>query len=82
MADGALCGVVLLLLLTVHCVAPAGVNTFFGRAAALINSTNNVANIQKVGTANFSVDWHMLRMPMYRWLPASDCCIVSACLPR
>jgi hypothetical protein len=28
----------------------AGVNTFFGRAAALINSTNNVANIQKIMT--------------------------------
>jgi hypothetical protein len=27
----------------------AGVNTFFGRAAALIGSTHNVANIQKVG---------------------------------
>lgn len=27
----------------------AGVNTFFGRAAALIGATNNVANIQKVG---------------------------------
>eukprot|EP00879_Flechtneria_rotunda_P000626 GHRR01000739.1.p1 GENE.GHRR01000739.1~~GHRR01000739.1.p1 ORF type:complete len:198 (+),score=32.92 GHRR01000739.1:1442-2035(+) len=32
-----------------HCwLHPAGVNTFFGRAAALIGATNNVANIQKV----------------------------------
>lgn len=32
-----------------HAVVYAtGVNTFFGRAAALIGSTNNVANIQKV----------------------------------
>ena len=28
---------------------PAGINTFFGRAAALISATNNVANIAKVG---------------------------------
>lgn len=27
-----------------------GINTFFGRAAALISSTNNVANIQKIMT--------------------------------
>ncbi|KAF8059373.1 PMA1 [Scenedesmus sp. PABB004] len=34
-----------------HAVVYAtGVNTFFGRAAALIGSTNNVANIQKVMT--------------------------------
>eukprot|EP00882_Tetradesmus_deserticola_P005625 GHRQ01005921.1.p1 GENE.GHRQ01005921.1~~GHRQ01005921.1.p1 ORF type:complete len:1073 (+),score=431.52 GHRQ01005921.1:381-3599(+) len=31
-------------------VYATGVNTFFGRAAALISSTNNVANIQKVMT--------------------------------
>ncbi|WIA34892.1 hypothetical protein OEZ86_013179 [Tetradesmus obliquus] len=31
-------------------VYATGVNTFFGRAAALIGSTNNVANIQKVMT--------------------------------
>lgn len=28
----------------------AGINTFFGRAAALIGATNNVANIQKIMT--------------------------------
>jgi hypothetical protein len=28
-----------------HCTA--GINTFFGRAAALISATNNVANIAK-----------------------------------
>ncbi|KAI8467454.1 MAG: putative plasma membrane-type proton ATPase [Monoraphidium minutum] len=34
-----------------HCLVYAtGVNTFFGRAAALISSTNNVANIAKVMT--------------------------------
>jgi H+-transporting ATPase len=34
-----------------HAVVYAtGVNTFFGRAAALISSTNNVANIQKIMT--------------------------------
>ena len=31
-------------------VYATGVNTFFGRAAALIGSTNNVANIQKIMT--------------------------------
>ncbi len=31
-------------------VYATGINTFFGRAAALISATNNVANIQKVMT--------------------------------
>jgi H+-transporting ATPase len=32
-------------------VYATGANTFFGRAASLIGSTQNVANIQKVGFA-------------------------------
>lgn len=34
-----------------HCVVYAtGMNTFFGRAAALLNESNNVANLQKIMT--------------------------------
>lgn len=46
--------------MTCYDVVPsAGVNTFFGRAAALIGATNNVANIQKVGGQHMagSVAW-------------------------
>ena len=33
-----------------HAPHDAGINTFFGRAAALISATNNVSNIAKVMT--------------------------------